>query len=191
MKAEIDIQNDGNLALRKVFFDSNPEGERRAKRMKAMRRACNNIALSTGYQYVEECGDLGSGSPSPAHVYAELMVEALKLDIEERRADSTVQILADFPQQFLRLLLGTNPDIQIEANGLLDTLLMLAPEANKILKGREFEDLSSQELRAIKDKFVDTSTTAQALIMNVDAILDVRAKEREQREAGMPLVTMS
>lgn len=184
-------ENKGNLITRRAFSERDGV-ELSDARMKVLRHVVNK-AMSTAYQMTEECGEYGSGRPSPLHMLCELIREAHDLDAKDGLDFSTAQELAEYPLTFLRLLrgqIGLTGDFVCKLNYLVKT----AGDAMYSLKGRDLPHLSPGELKAFADYMIGVAGLAAAL----QAMADDQAqrlnypgapcqRERIVREAGAGL----
>lgn len=161
--------NKGNLVTRRAFAERD-DVELPDYRMKALRRVVNK-AMSTAYQMTEECGEYGSGTPSPAHMLCELIREAHEMDAREGVDYSTAQELAEYPLTFLTQLRGGG----VEAGGDFickkNRMMKAGTDANFMLKGRELHQLTPGELHEFSASMMTVATLARELEQMADRAL--------------------
>jgi len=170
--------NKGNLITRRSFTDERSE---HADRMKELPKLTGR-ALSTCYQYTEETGLYGSGTPSPLHVVIESVRRLHELDREEGCEISFAQEFAEAPLNFLRQL---RSEIQTEgdANRKLNLLMKTVSDSIYMLKARNFKDLTLGELR----EFAELMIGASALVREIGAVADRYIGAAEERYPGAPM----
>jgi hypothetical protein len=162
--------NKGNLITRRAFTE---EGGLHANRIRDLHEVTGR-ALSTCYQYTEEIGLYGSGTPSPLYVVIESVRRLHARDTEEGCAISYAQEFAQAPLIFLSQLRGETPS-DIDAVGKLNFLLKNASDANYMLRGRDLKELPPSDLKDFAQKLMTVVSIAHELGMMVDG--QIRLKE--------------
>jgi hypothetical protein len=161
----MDASNKGNLITRRAFADTD--------RMKVLRHIVNK-AMSTAYQMTEECGEFGSGTPSPLHMLCESIRESYEMDVRDGAEVSTAQQLAEYPLHFLRELRG---EVKLEGDFAckMNRLMKSATDANFLLKARDLSALTPGELK----EFVGHMIAASALANELQHMADDAAQRRQ------------
>lgn len=170
--------NKGNLITRRSFTD---EGGLHANRIKDLHEVTGR-ALSTCYQYTEELGLYGSGTPSPLFVVIESVRRLYQRDTEEGCAISSAQEFAQAPLIFLSQLRGETAS-DGDAINKLNFLLKNASDANYLLRGRGLEDLTPGELKEFGQKVMNAGSIAHELGMMIDHQL----RTKESGYPGAPI----